>query len=114
MYRLMVVQHKTHTHGSSNYQHPLNPAEGWVCCPLRDTLAHVLPCLFIPELYNHADKCAWKFGTISKNPAGKIYNVQLTNGMFCLLQQNWYPFTGAVKGGPPGNTAARTAGCYTR
>jgi hypothetical protein len=36
----------------------------------------------------NADKCAWRFGPLSTDGAGNLYNLQLSTGTF-IVQQNW-------------------------
>lgn len=42
----------------------------------------------------NADICAWQFGIIQTNAAGKKYNVRDINGNYYLLQMNHNPNTG--------------------
>jgi len=37
----------------------------------------------------NADKCAWRFGPMSVNAAGRNYNLRLATGDF-VVQQNWH------------------------
>lgn len=39
--------------------------------------------------YENADKCAWTWGTTQTAPNGGVYNMQLADGKFYLVQRNW-------------------------
>ncbi|HEX7979932.1 MAG TPA: hypothetical protein VF461_15090 [Gemmatimonadaceae bacterium] len=39
--------------------------------------------------YENADKCAWIWGTTQTSPNGGKYNMQLSDGKYYLVQQNW-------------------------
>ena len=39
--------------------------------------------------YENADKCAWTWGTVKTAPNGGRYNMQLADGNYYLIQQNW-------------------------
>jgi len=39
--------------------------------------------------YENADKCAWVWGTTQTASNGGKYNMQLTDGKYYLIQQNW-------------------------
>jgi hypothetical protein len=39
--------------------------------------------------YENADKCAWTWGTIQTAANGGKYNMQLADGKYYLVQQNW-------------------------
>ena len=39
--------------------------------------------------YENADKCAWTWGSTSTAPGGGTYNMQLSDGKYYLIQQNW-------------------------
>jgi len=39
--------------------------------------------------YENADKCAWTWGTTGTAPGGGTYNMQLADGNYYLVQQNW-------------------------
>jgi hypothetical protein len=39
--------------------------------------------------YENADKCAWTWGSTSTASNGGKYNMQLSDGKFYLVQQNW-------------------------
>ena len=39
--------------------------------------------------YENADKCAWTWGTVQTAANGGKYNMQLADGKYYLIQQNW-------------------------
>jgi hypothetical protein len=39
--------------------------------------------------YENADKCAWTWGTVRTASNGGKYNMQLADGNYYLVQQNW-------------------------
>jgi hypothetical protein len=39
--------------------------------------------------FENADKCAWTWGTTKTAPTGGTYNMQLADGKYYLIQQNW-------------------------
>ncbi|HMA03896.1 MAG TPA: hypothetical protein VKP02_16130 [Gemmatimonadaceae bacterium] len=39
--------------------------------------------------YENADKCAWTWGTTHTASNGGVYNMQLADGKFYLIQRNW-------------------------
>jgi hypothetical protein len=39
--------------------------------------------------YENADKCAWTWGTTNTAPNGGVYNMQLKDGNYYLIQRNW-------------------------
>jgi hypothetical protein len=39
--------------------------------------------------YENADKCAWTWGTTKTAANGGVYNMQLADGNYYLVQQNW-------------------------
>ena len=39
--------------------------------------------------YENADKCAWTWGTTKTASNGGVYNMQLKDGKFYLVQRNW-------------------------
>ena len=63
-----------------------------------NTLAHVIESTTSDEFgtawydrrgYENADKCAWTWGTTHTAPNGGVYNMQLKDGNYYLIQRNW-------------------------
>ena len=63
-----------------------------------NTLAHEIEETTTDELgtawydrrgYENADKCAWTWGTTHTAPNGGVYNMQLKDGNYYLIQRNW-------------------------
>jgi hypothetical protein len=63
-----------------------------------NTLAHEIEETTTDELgtawydnrgFENADKCAWTWGTTRTAPTGGTYNMQLADGKYYLIQQNW-------------------------